>query len=79
MVKVGFYMSGNYAKVLRHCSEYLHDYELSAFCANDKAFKICRIDDRFSNTEYLFDNFNQLYKSLDRICCCRSVNTTALV
>jgi len=65
MIKVGFYMSGNYARVLRHCSEYLHEYELYAFCANDKAFKICRTDDRFLNTGYLFDNFNQLYKSLD--------------
>ncbi len=63
MVKVGFYMSGNYARVLRHCSEYLSNYKLYAFCANDKAYKICKVDDRFVNTGYLFEDFNQLYKS----------------
>jgi hypothetical protein len=65
MLKVAFYMSGNYARVLRHSCEFLPEYELQAFCANDKSYKICKYDKRFSCIGYLFKHFNKLHQSLN--------------
>ena len=62
--KIAFYMCGNFARVLRHCTEYLEEFELHAFCPNKKAYDICIQDGRFQKVEYLFESLNDVFNSI---------------
>lgn len=63
--RVAFYMTGNYARILRHCAERLNEFECVAFCPNDKALQTSRSCASISSTYYLYENFNEIFQDVD--------------
>ena len=58
-------MSGNYAEILKHLPSYMKDYDFDAFCQNHKSYEICRDDNSFELSFYLYEKFNIEINSLD--------------
>jgi len=61
MKKIAFFMSGNYSGILQNCPDFLSDFESIAYCPNKLSFDACRTDLRFTNSEYLYEGFNEIF------------------
>ena len=63
--KIAFYMSGNYARILRHCADLLNEHECAAFCPNYKSLQTSRKSKSLSSIFYLYENFNEAFEHVD--------------
>lgn len=64
-MKLAFYMTGSYAKVLRRCLDFLEDFEVTALCPNWQSQAEARKEQRFSDIDYLYKGFNELFETID--------------
>lgn len=63
-LKLAFYMTGSFARILRRCVDYL-DWEMTAICPNFQSFKEVQKEPRFVSVDYLYAGFNDLFNRVD--------------
>lgn len=68
-VKLAFYMTGSYAKILRRCVDFL-DWESTAICPNFQAYTEAKKEPRLGAVDYLYGGFNEAFErvDIDRFC-----------
>src|SRR5207237_144618 len=64
-VKLAFYMTGSYAKILRRCVDYLEDLQTIAICPNFQSYAEAKKETRFARIDYLYANFNEIFDRVD--------------
>lgn len=63
--KIAFYMSGSYARVLRHVPQFMPQFRFVSFCQNIKAYDSCKNSGDFDRVYYLYDKFNDKFGSIE--------------
>lgn len=58
-------MTGSYAKILRHCADFLPEFKISAICPNWQSHEETKKEQRFSDVDYLYTEFNSLFERID--------------
>jgi len=65
MKNIAIYLSGNYAEILKHLSDFLEEYNFFGFCQNFKTYEIIKNTPSFKHNFYLYENFNLKFNTLD--------------
>lgn len=63
-VKLAFYMTGSYAKILRRCVAFL-DWETTAVCPNFQAYTEAKKEPKLGAIDYLYEGFNEVFERVD--------------
>jgi hypothetical protein len=64
-LKILLYMTGSYAKILRHCPGLLPEIEIASICPNWQSFQESKKEKNFSSVDYIYEGFNQIFKDID--------------
>lgn len=64
-MKISFYMTGSYAKVLRYCPEFLPEVDASSICPNWQSFQESKKEKKFSSIDYIYEGLNQIFNDID--------------
>lgn len=73
-VKIALYMSGSYARILRHVPDFLPQFFFIACCANIKAYETCEACQSFDRVNYLYDDFNIRFREISEEEVLKSLN-----
>jgi hypothetical protein len=76
-IKITFYMTGSFAKILRRCVEFL-DWEITAICPNEQSYVESRKESRLSDIDYLYDGFNDVFDGVDVAQFCETYSSINL-
>lgn len=68
--KIAFYMTGNSAKIMRRCMDFL-DLKATAICPNFQAYEESQKEPKFASVDYLYQDFNALFDSIDVDAFCK--------
>jgi hypothetical protein len=63
-VKLAFYMTGNTAKILRRCMNFL-DTKAIAICPNFQSYAESKKEPKFLEIDYLYEGFNAVFECID--------------
>lgn len=58
-------MTGSYAKVLRHCPEFLPEIEAASICPNWQSLQESKKEKKFASIDYIYEGFNQIFNDID--------------
>lgn len=64
-MKLAFYMTGSYAKILRRCADFLPDIVLTGICPNWQSFQEAKKEPRFAAIDYLYNDLNNVFDQVD--------------
>lgn len=64
-MKVNFFLTGGYAKILRRCVDYLPDVEVSGICPNWQSLQEAKNEPRIKSLDYLYDGLNEIFDQID--------------
>jgi hypothetical protein len=65
MSKIGIYMNGNYAEILKYLPDFLEEHEFVAYCQNGPSNDLIKNSPKFKNSFYLYENFNLKISTLN--------------
>ncbi len=63
--KIAFYMTGSYAKILRHCPRLLPEVEAVSICPNWQSFQESKKENDFSSINYIYDGLNEIFLNVN--------------
>lgn len=69
-VKLAFYMTGNSAKIMRRCLDFL-DLKTIAICPNLQSYEESKKEPKFAQIDYLYEDFNALFDRVDVDAFCK--------
>ena len=69
-MKIAFYMTGSYAKILRRCADFLSEMELTGICPNWQSFQEAKKEPRCIEIDYLYNGLNNLFDQVDVAAFC---------
>lgn len=58
-------MAGSYSKILRRCTDYLPNAEVSAICPNWQSYVESKLELRYTNIHYLYNEFNEAFDDIN--------------
>ncbi|MBV2181855.1 MAG: hypothetical protein KUL86_11570 [Castellaniella sp.] len=64
-MKIALFMSGNFARLMRHFVDFMPDVALTAICPNWQGYHVCRKESRFQQVDYIFEGLNALFDNDD--------------
>ena len=74
---IAFYMTGNSAKVIRRCMDFL-DMKTIALCPNFQSYEESLKEPKFASVDYLYQGFNELFDRVDVAAFCRKYSSVNL-
>lgn len=58
-------MTGSYAKVLRHCPEFLPEIVVASVCPNWQSFQESKKEKKFASIDYIYEGFNKIFNDVN--------------